>query len=329
LGGFGDQISATQKSRPNNKFPRKIWFEKSFWHYLSNSLECEKLEKMDFNTRLTKQIDEKKSCLMLGLDPVWEKIPAHLKGFSQENFSNEKKAEIIEQFCREILLASREFICGIKIQMAYFEIFGGAGIVAVENLLQLAKKYNLITMIDGKRGDIGTTSEAYAQAYLQNGSSLQADCTTVNPFLGSDGVLPFCQKAKENGQGIFVLLKTSNPSAQELQPLIIDKLIELAKEWQLAIDNFPGKNFSALGVVVGATNSQELKSLQQKLPQTWFLTPGVGAQGGDLSVVLKLRNEQKHGVIIPVSRSVLYADDGEDFAKSASDVLAEMYKLQV
>ena len=148
----------------------------------------------NFSERLESAVRKKNSCLMLGLDPIMENMP--------EKFP--KTAEGAFTFCVEMMQLLSQYICGVKIQMAYFEQFGAEGVKAVEHLLKLAKELGLITLVDGKRNDIGSTAEAYSEAYLGNGP-LSADSLTVNPFLGTDGIMPFVRKCEENGRGIFVL----------------------------------------------------------------------------------------------------------------------------
>ncbi len=272
-----------------------------------------------FSDRCEKIVKAKNSCLILGIDPNLEKMPKHLP----------KTPEGIFMFCSEIINATEKMIVGIKIQMAYFEVFGSEGIRIVEKLLELCRGKGLLTMIDGKRNDIGSTAEAYAEAYLDDGK-LGADALTVNPMLGSDGIWPFVKKCEKNGRGIFVLVRTSNPSAAEFQAdegELSLKIAEKIGEWDTTTQS--EKNFfSSVGAVIGATIDPKLiKFFREEMPHAWFLCPGVGTQGGDLKSVLAVR-KNGIGVLIPMSRSILYAGDGKDFAQRSAEAMMEIYEQQ-
>jgi orotidine-5'-phosphate decarboxylase len=269
----------------------------------------------NFSDRLTAAVQAKNSCFMLGLDPNIDKMP--------DFFTPD--AQGAQEFCAKMMAATHDLICGVKIQMAYFEQFGSAGIKAVEELLALAKELDLITMVDGKRNDIGSTADAYAKAYLENGP-LAADCMTVNPLLGTDGIAPFIKRCEEYGRGIFVLVRTSNPSAQEFQGGQYEmsrKIAEKVEEWNITTQS-ADTMLSSVGAVIGATIEPEfLKFFREEMPHAWFLCPGVGAQGGSIDAVKDVQVDGL-GVLVPVSRAVLYASDERDFAEAGRDVLQEM-----
>lgn len=269
---------------------------------------------MNFSEKLAFAVKAKNSCLMLGLDPNLSKMPPHLSQDIDGCF----------QFCVDIMESVADSICGVKIQMAYFEVFGSEGILAVEKLIKIAESLDLVVLVDGKRNDIGTTCEAYAQAYLGNGS-LGSDSLTVSPFLGSDGILPFTDLCEKLDRGIFVLVKTSNPSAKEFQTPISETIAKQVEIW--GQPTLSDNGFSSVGAVVGATNGAELKKFRDLMPHTWILAPGVGAQGGSLSDVLDIRKDGL-GVIIPVSRSILYAGSGEDFAEKSKEAILELWEAQ-
>lgn len=271
----------------------------------------------NFSERLQDSVESKNSCLMLGLDPNINKIP--------EKFS--KNAEGCYNFCKEMMENVADLICGVKIQMAYFEIFGSHGIQQVEKLIQDAKKLDLIVLIDGKRNDIGSTCEAYAESYLADGP-LGADALTVNAYLGSDGILPFVKKCEENGRGLFILARTSNPSAKEFQDSedFAVRVAEKIEEWNITTQS--EKNmFSSIGAVVGATQPGALKFFREEMPHAWILAPGVGAQGGDPKEALGIRRN-KLGLLIPVSRSVLYASREDDYLEAGRASMQELYDMQ-
>ena len=273
----------------------------------------------NFSDRLAATITDKSSCLMLGIDPNLDKMPKH---FSRDIAG-------VEDFCRAMIEGMANMICGIKIQMAYFEVFGSEGIAVVERLLQLAKSLHLITLVDGKRNDIGSTSEAYAKAYLADGP-LGADALTVNPLPGSDGVLPFVQQCEENGRGIFVLVRMSNPSAVEFQGGQRELCTDIAnkvEEWGLTTRS-EANFFSSVGAVIGATIPEGMLTFfREEMPCTWFLTPGVGAQGGSMDSVMAVR-QNGLGIVIPVSRAVLYASEEKDFITAGKEVLRDLWEEQ-
>lgn len=269
----------------------------------------------NFSDRLTAAVQAKNSCFMLGLDPNPDKMP--------EFFTPD--AQGAQEFCAKMMAATHDLICGVKIQMAYFEQFGAEGIKAVEELLALAKELDLITMVDGKRNDIGSTADAYAKAYLENGP-LGADCMTVNPLLGTDGIQPFLKRCEEYGRGIFVLVRTSNPSAKEFQGGEYEmsrKIAEKVEEWNITTQSAETM-LASVGAVIGATIEPEfLKFFREEMPHAWFLCPGVGAQGGSIEAVKDVQVDGL-GVLVPVSRAVLYASDERDFAEAGRAVLQEM-----
>lgn len=271
----------------------------------------------NFSNRLAAAVQAKNSCMMLGLDPNPDKMP--------EFFT--KDAAGAFQFCSKMMAATHDLICGVKIQMAYFEQFGAEGIKAVEELLKLAKEMDLITMVDGKRNDIGSTADAYARAYLENGP-LGADCLTVNPLPGTDGITPFVERCEKNGRGIFVLVRMSNPSAVEFQGGEYEmsrKIAEKVEEWNVTTQSAENM-LSSVGAVIGATIEPKfLKFFREEMPHAWFLCPGVGAQGGSIEAVKDVQVNGL-GVLVPVSRAVLYASSGEDFAQAGRAVLEEQLK---
>ena len=274
---------------------------------------------MNFSEKLEHAISIKNSCLLLNLDPNPNKFPEGIT----------KDAAGALEFCQKIMGQTHDLICGIKIQMAYFEQFGAEGIKAVEILLKLAKELDLVTIIDGKRNDIGSTAEAYAEAYLGDGP-LSADALTVTPYLGSDGILPFVKKCEENDRGIFVLVRTSNPSALEFQggkAEISLRVAEKVQEWNITTQS-PKNMFSSVGAVIGATIEPELiQFFREEMPNAWFLCPGVGAQGGNMKAVLDAE-EAGLGVLVPIGRSVLYASDKNDYALKARETMLEFYEEQ-
>lgn len=299
---------------------------------------------MHFSDKLAAVIKAKNSCLMLGLDPNWgnEKFPAHLK----TGESLQEKADIYEQFCCDMIDRCAKRVCGIKIQMGYFEALGSVGVKAVENIIAYTRdKYplekdnevnpkGLIIMMDAKRGDIGSTSEAYAQAFLGDESPLSGDCVTVAPYMGADSIVPFDEIAEKNNKGVFVLAKTSNDTSSQVQDVKLESGYTVAESWSNALE-FVSQNTKSLnhkysfhGAVVGATHPDDLPKFRKILKSCWMLCPGVGAQGGKIEDVLAIRDEDGLGVLIPVSRSVLYASGGEDYLEAAKVEIEKLWEAQ-
>ncbi len=207
------------------------------------------------------------SPVCVGLDPSLDKLPV---GFS-------KDADGASRFCMEILDAVEGVASCVKPQLAYFEVLGWEGMKAFWDVCRRAKEKGFVVIADGKRNDIGSTCEAYAEAYLGEGTPV--DFLTVTPYLGSDGILPFIKKGRENGKGIFVLVKTSNPSSGEIQDLPVgdeavhEQLAQLVEGWA-AQEIGPESNLSLVGAVVGATYPEEMTYLRTLMPHVPFLIPG-------------------------------------------------------
>jgi orotidine-5'-phosphate decarboxylase len=200
----------------------------------------------------------------------------------------------------------------IKFQAAFFEAFGSAGMRELARAMADARSRNIRVILDAKRGDIGSTSEAYARAYLRprnaGGTDFEVDCLTVNPFLGPDSLAPFFECAAEFGKGVFVLVKTSNPGATWLQDRIVEgkPVCEYIAESLLAdVHRTTGASgLSAIGVVVGLTYPQQGARIRDRLPDAIILAPGYGAQGADIGAVSALQRNAGGGVLLPVSRGI-------------------------
>jgi orotidine-5'-phosphate decarboxylase len=272
---------------------------------------------------LQEKIRQKKNPTVAGLDPKLDYIPQFIKdeAFGQYGKTLKGAAEAYRLFCRGLIDALYEVVPAVKPQSAYFEVLGSAGIEALEDVVAYAKGKGLYVIMDAKRGDIGSTCEAYAQAYL-GGISLDGenvlspfdcDCMTVNGYLGTDGIKPFTALCKERDKAIFLLVKTSNPSSRELQDLIAgDRLVHIAMA-DLAVrltekEKLVGKSgWSQIGAVVGATHPTDLKNLRAKYPQIFFLVPGYGAQGGKAQDVQYAFDRLGHGAIVNSSRGIMCA----------------------
>ena len=256
------------------------------------------------------------SPVCVGLDPVIDKLPEGI----------EKTPAGVATLCRGIIDATAEFACCIKPQLAYFEVLGWEGMKVFWEISAYAKQKNLLVIADGKRNDIGSTCEAYAEAYL--GKDKPIDALTVSPYLGSDGIIPFIEQAVANNKGIFVLVKTSNTSSGELQDLPVgdevvhEHLAQLVEGW--GAQHLGKTNLSCVGAVVGATYPEEMKYLRTLMPHIPFLIPGYGAQGGTAEEVKHGFIPDGTGAIVNASRSIIYASKGKDWQEAAKMATAKM-----
>ena len=296
--------------------------------------------------KLISNIRKTNAPIVVGLDPMLNYIPEHIqkKAFAEFGETLEGAAEAIWQYNKGIVDATYDLIPAVKPQIAMYEQFGIPGLIAYKKTVDYCKSKDLVVIGDIKRGDIGSTSAAYAVGHLgqvQVGSRKYAgfdeDFATVNPYLGSDGVKPFMDICKEEKKGIFVLVKTSNPSSGEFQDRVIDgrPLYELVGEkvaqWG---DELMGDEYSYVGAVVGATYPEMGKVLRKLMPKTFILVPGYGAQGGKGSDLVHFFNEDGLGAIVNSSRGIIaaykqeaYAEFGElnyaDASRKAVEVMIE------
>ncbi len=239
----------------------------------------------------------------VGLDTQVSHLPAELGGAAA--------ADAILTYNKRLIDGLADLIPSVKVQIAYYEILGLAGLNAFAETLKYARSAGLTVIADAKRNDIGATAEAYAAAFLGAGD-FSADFVTVNPYLGSDGVLPFVAAGKESGGGIFCLVKTSNPSSGELQNLPLEggkpvyaHMGEMVSAW--GKDTVGEHGYSSVGAVVGATYPEEGEKLREALPHTFFLIPGYGAQGGTAKDIALCFDKNGVGGVVNASRSVLAA----------------------
>ena len=280
--------------------------------------------------------------IVVGLDPMLKYIPEHIqkKAFAEFGETLEGAAEAIWQFNKEIVDKTYDLIPAVKPQIAMYEQFGIPGLVAFKKTVDYCKSKGLVVIGDIKRGDIGSTSSAYAVGHIgkvQVGSKTYApfdeDFVTVNPYLGSDGVNPFIDVCKEEKKGLFILVKTSNPSSGEFQDQMIDgrPLYELVGEkvaqWG---EDCMGDEYSCIGAVVGATYPEMGKVLRKVMPKSYILVPGYGAQGGKGKDLVHFFNEDGLGAIVNSSRGIIaaykqekYANYGEEAFEDASRAAVE------
>jgi len=246
----------------------------------------------------------KNSVLVAGLDPIPSRFPEELRSLPED--------EATLAFCQGILEAVEPYVAAIKLQAAYFERLGSVGMEIYAGLIEASSNLGLPTIADIKRGDIGPVAAAYAEAHL---GVYGATCVTVNPYMGEDTILPFLEEARRQtqGGGVFVLLATSNPSASEVQESTEPPLFEVIAR-MISGPGRPAGDYPDAGAVVGATRPEIGSRARELLPETLFLSPGYGAQGGDASGIRPLLDRNGGGVLVNSSRSILYA-----YERSASD----------
>ena len=279
--------------------------------------------------------------IVVGLDPMLNYIPEHIqkKAFAEFGETLEGAAEAIWQYNKGIVDATYDLIPAVKPQIAMYEQFGIPGLIAYKKTVDYCKSKDLVVIGDIKRGDIGSTSAAYAVGHLgqvQVGSKKYAgfdeDFATVNPYLGSDGVKPFMDICKEEKKGIFVLVKTSNPSSGEFQDRVIDgrPLYELVGEkvaqWG---DELMGDEYSYVGAVVGSTYPEMGKVLRKIMPKTFILVPGYGAQGGKGADLVHFFNEDGLGAIVNSSRGIIAAYKQEKYKEFGAENYADASRAAV
>ena len=285
--------------------------------------------------KLISNIRKTNAPIVVGLDPMLNYIPEHIqkKAFAEFGETLEGAAEAIWQYNKGIVDATCDLIPAVKPQIAMYEQFGIPGLIAYKKTVEYCKAKDLVVIGDIKRGDIGSTSAAYAVGHLgqvQVGSKKYAgfdeDFATVNPYLGSDGVKPFMDVCKEEKKGIFVLVKTSNPSSGEFQDRVIDgrPLYELVGEkvaqWG---DELMGDGYSYVGAVVGATYPEMGKVLRKIMPKTFILVPGYGAQGGKGADLVHFFNEDGLGAIVNSSRGIIAAYKQEKYKEFGAENYAD------
>ena len=279
--------------------------------------------------------------IVVGLDPMLNYIPEQVqqKAFAEYGETLEGAAEAIWQFNKEIVDKTYDLIPAVKSQIAMYEQFGLPGLAAFKKTVDYCKEKGLVVIGDIKRGDIGSTSAAYAVGHIGKvkvGSKTYApfdeDFVTVNPYLGSDGVNPFLDVCKEEKKGIFVLVKTSNPSSGEFQDQKIDgrPLYELVGEKVAAWGSeVMGDEYSYVGAVVGATYPEMGKVLRKVMPKAYILVPGYGAQGGKGKDLVHFFNEDGLGAIVNSSRGIIAAYKQEQYAKFGAENFGDASRAAV
>ncbi|MBO6163580.1 MAG: orotidine-5'-phosphate decarboxylase [Lachnospiraceae bacterium] len=279
--------------------------------------------------------------VVVGLDPKLAFVPEHIqkKAYEQYGETLEGAAEAIWQFNKEIVDAVYDLIPAVKPQVAMYEQFGVPGMLAYKKTIDYCHQKGLIVIGDVKRGDIGSTSAAYADGHLgsvQVGNTIcrgfDEDFITVNPYLGSDGIEPFLNVCRAEKKGVFILVKTSNPSSGEFQDRLIDgrPLYEWVGEKVAAWgESCMGEDYSYVGAVVGATYPQMGKVLRKIMPKAFILVPGYGAQGGTAADLAPYFNEDGLGAIVNSSRGIIAAWKQEKYARFGAEHFAEASRAAV
>ena len=291
--------------------------------------------------QLIEKIQKTKAPICVGLDPMLNYIPEHIlkKSFGEFGETLEGAADAIWNFNKEIVDHTFDLIPSVKPQIAMYEQFGIEGLKVYEKTVRYCQDKGLLVIGDAKRGDIGSTSAAYATAHLGKVKVGNSVCTafnteflTVNPYLGTDGVKPFVDVCKAEDKGLFVLVKTSNPSSGEFQDKLVDgrPVYELVAdkvvEW--GADCMDGA-YSNVGAVVGATYPEMSAVLRKLMPKTYFLVPGYGAQGGTAQDLKPCFNEDGLGAIVNSSRGIIAAYKQEKYAKFGAEHFAEASRQAV
>lgn len=291
--------------------------------------------------KLVSEIKKKNAPVVVGLDPMLNYVPEHIqkKAFDEFGETLEGAAEAIWRFNKGIVDATYDLIPAVKPQIAMYEQFGIPGMTAFKKTVDYCKEKGLVVIGDIKRGDIGSTSAAYAVGHLgkvkigsKSYAGFDEDFATVNPYLGSDGIKPFIDVCKEENKGIFVLVKTSNPSSGEFQDQKVDgkPLYEIVGEkvaqWG---EECMGDEYSNVGCVVGATYPEMGKVLRKIMPKTYILVPGYGAQGGTAKDLAPYFNEDGLGAIVNSSRGIIAAYKQDKYSKFGAENYADASRQAV
>ena len=291
--------------------------------------------------QLIEKIQKTKAPICVGLDPMLSYVPEHIQAAAFEQYGEtlEGAAEAIWQFNKEIVDHTFDLIPAVKPQIAMYEQFGIEGLKVYKRTVDYCKEKGLVVIGDAKRGDIGSTSAAYATGHIgsvqvgsKTYSSFDTDFLTVNPYLGTDGVKPFVDVCNSHDRGLFVLVKTSNPSSGEFQDRLIDGrplyewVAEKVVEWGNA--SMDG-DYSNVGAVVGATYPEMSRILRNLMPHTYFLVPGYGAQGGTAEDLKHCFNKDGLGAVVNSSRGIIAAYKQEKYKKFGAENFAEASRQAV
>ncbi len=263
-----------------------------------------------FAERISAAVREKRSPVVVGLDPRWEQLPPPLtNGIALGDRA--AMAKVYFRFCADVIDIVAPLVPAVKPQAAFFEQLGPQGMLALGEVIRHARQRGMLVILDGKRNDIGSTATAYAEGYLGAQSAWQADALTVSPYLGADSIQPFIEVAAQRAAGLFVLVKTSNPGGGQFQDLTSDgrplygRVAEFVE--RLARETSGGGRYGIAGAVVGATYPDQLHELRSVLASAWLLVPGYGSQGATGRDVAGAFDNEGLGAVVNNSRGIIFA----------------------
>ena len=287
-----------------------------------------------FADRLSDAVKQKSTPLVVGLDPVYGRLPEAIRSHGHMNDETDVAASVdaIFEFCTRTLKIVAPLIPAVKINVGYFERYFWEGMETYYALVSEAEAQGLEVIGDVKRGDIGHTASAYAEAHLQNPEFadmegiIAPDAITVNGFAGSDGILPFADIADEQGKGVFVWVRASNPSAGAIQDFADGAGVKMFEKLANVVGQIANQNkrlgssgYSNVGMVIGGTSPEETTALRQRYPKCWFLVPGFGSQGASAADCIRFCNRDGLGALINASRSIIYAYDDPKYKEQFGD----------
>lgn len=287
-----------------------------------------------FGDRLCAAVESKKTALIVGLDPVYSRLPAAITSHRQMNdeFDAAAAVDAIFDFCTQTMRIVAPMVPAVKINIAFFEKYLWEGIETYYNLISEANELGLEIIGDVKRGDIGHTAEMYAEAHLQNSEltgledMLAPDAITINGYIGADGIEPFARMADTQGKGVFVLVRTSNPSAAAIQDFrdadgqaMYEKVADVVAEIAARPEYVGQRGYSGVGMVVGGTAPEVTAALRSKYDKIWFLVPGYGSQGATAADCVRFCKADGTGAVINASRSIIYAYERPQYKDQFGD----------
>jgi orotidine-5'-phosphate decarboxylase len=293
-----------------------------------------RLVRSHFGDRLCEAVRRKSTSLIVGLDPVYGRLPGVVRNEAQGDSGADVRELVraVQEFCSGVLRVVAPLVAAVKINIAYFEQYLWQGLKVFYEVIREANGLGLQVIADVKRGDIGHTAEAYARAYLGGPEFIRAehvvtaDAITVNAFAGSEGLLPFADVANEQGKGVFVWVRASNPSAARLQDFTsseglrwCERLAEVVAEVANEPQRIGASGYSNVGMVVGATAPEEVSAIRSRYPKLWLLVPGFGAQGASARDCARFMGADGMGALINASRSIIYSYQQAKYAERFGD----------
>ncbi len=288
----------------------------------------------NFGDRMCQAVKAKSTPLVVGIDPVYSRLPVQIREHRAMNDENDIGAAVdaVFDFCTKVIRIVAPLVPAVKINIAYFEKYLWEGVETYYSLISEADALGVETIGDVKRGDIGHSAASYAKAHLENPEFadmediITPDAITINGFAGTDGILPFADVANDQGKGVFVWVRASNPSAAEIQDFADAsgrKMYEVLADQVGLIAAQPkrlgAEGYSNVGMVVGGTAPEATKMLRTKFPNVWFLVPGYGSQGATASDCLRFCNDDGLGALINASRSIIYAYEKDQYKEQFGD----------